>query len=303
MKKQMYKMLIFCFTVVMFVGCGGSKIENNSNETINEVVVSEESEEIRESISSDEETTDEVVIMYPTIEEVEYFFQDSIRYEEPVAVFGYKNNSEFTIVRLDLEFEMKEEITAEQLIAFDSFKEKWELSDDDILSFKPIVYDYMVCDSGEEVVGAICNMDYNMEPISAEQCKFMDLNCAEIYFVAVDNKIHKVRYSAENDEYLLAEETIELYNWSNSEYANMLPKPDTRIVEIDYDKEDYFQCSAYDMSFEDFQAYMKKCEEKGFSWDEDNSSSCWANNEEGYTLHVRYLDYMKMVEISLEMMN
>lgn len=301
MKKQMYKVLILCLATVLLVGCGDSKIKEDFKETINEVVVSEESKEIEESTSSDDEAIDEVSITYPTIEEIEYFFRDSIRYEEPAAVFGYKNNSDFTIVRLDLEFMMKQDITAEELIVFDSLKDIRELSEDDILSFEPVVYDYMVCDSGEEVVGATCYMEYNLEPINAEQCKFMDLNCAEIYFVAVDNKIHRVRYSAENDEYLLAEETIELYNWSNSEYANMLPKPDTRIVEIDYDKEDYFQCSAYDMSFEDFQAYMKKCEEKGFSWNEDNSTSCWANNEEGYTLHVRYLDYMKMLEISLEM--
>lgn len=301
MKKQIYKVLILCFATVLLAGCGNSKNAEKFSGTTNEVVVSKEAKEIKESVGLDEEPKDIVMITHPTMEEINYYFQDSIRYEEPVAVFGYKNNSEFTIVRLDLEFRMKEDITAEELIVFDSLKDIRELSEDDILSFEPIVYDYMVCDSGEEVVGATCYMEYNLEPINTEQCKFMDLNCAEIYFIAVDNKIHRVRYSAENGEYLLAEETMELYNWSNSEYANMLPKPDTRIVEIDYDKEDYFQCSAYDMSFEDFQAYMKKCQEKGFSWDEDNSTSFWANNEEGYTLHVRYLDYMKMVEISLEM--
>lgn len=69
---------------------------------------------------------------------------------------------------------MKENITAEELMVFDSLKDKRELSDDDILGLEPIVYDYMVCDPGEEVVGASYEMSYNLEPINTEQCKFMD---------------------------------------------------------------------------------------------------------------------------------
>lgn len=300
MKKQILKVITLCLISVVLVGCGNSKSMENPKTAVDEVEESDVTNNIKETDVSDNGIVEKATITYPTMEEIEYYFEDSIRYKEPVAVCGYKNNSEFTIVKLNLEFTMKENITEEELRVFDSLKAQRELSDDDIMGFEPMVYNYMVCDSGEEVVGATCYMDYNLEPTSAEQCKFMNLSYVEIYFIASDSKIHKVKYSAKNDTYVLADEFVEAYNWSDSEYANMLPKPDTRIVEIDYDEVDYFKCSAYDMGFEDFSAYMKKCEEKGFVWNENNSISCWASNEEGYTLHVQYWDDMKRITISLE---
>lgn len=300
MKKQILKVITFCLITVVLVGCGNSKSVENPKTTVDEVVESDVTNNIKETDVSDNGIVEKATITYPTMEEIEYYFEDSIRYEEPVAVFGYQNNSEFTIVRLDLEFTMKENITAEELKVFDSLKDQRELSDNDIMEFEPMVLDYMVCDPGEEVVGAICYMGYNLEPTTVEQCNFMNLSYAGIYFIAADGKIHMVKYSAKNDTHVLVDEFAEPYNWSDSEYANMLPEPDARIVEIDYDEVDYFQCSVYDMNFENFQGYMKECEEKGFSWDENNSISRWARNEEGYTLNVRYIDYMKMMEISLE---
>lgn len=307
MRKNLFKTsLVGVVAVLLLVGCGNA--ENSTESGSVELSVStekdaEHTEGYKESevLQEGKDDSKQEVIDYPKLEEIEYFFRDSIVYEEPTAVFGYKNNSDFTIVRFYGEFKMKADITTEQLAVFDTLREKRELTDEDILGFKPQVYDYMVCDSGEEVCGAMCYMEYNLEPVSTAQCEYMDLDYAEIMFVAADDKIHTVRYSAVNGAYVLDEDAEDVYVWSDSSYANMVPKPDTRILELDYDDEDYFQCSAYDMGIDDFKTYIVKSQEAGFVEVEDNETSYWAKNEQGYMLHVLYRSHMNMIEISLEL--
>lgn len=287
---------ILILVMVMFLltlpACGKSEKENKS-------VESSEVSDIIET--SSENVVSEDVISYPKMDEIEWLFINSIRYEEPVAVFCYTNNSDFTIVRLDLSFEMKDDIGSEQLQAFESLKEKREITDDDIVGFTPEIHDYMVCDPGEKVEGAPCYLSYNMEPTDISQCELLNLKYAEIFYIGSDDKIHKVSYSAENSVYVVAEPTDELYLWSDSEYASIVPRPETRIVTVDYDEDDYFQCTAYDMSIENYEAYIDECKEAGFDNDvEESASSFWGKNAQGYKLHVRYFDYMNAIEISIK---
>lgn len=269
-------------------------------------IVSNEEGVFEEDVDEDSKTEpsqekkEQISVTYPKIGDIEWSFVNGILYEEPAVFIKYKNNSNFSIVGLYFSFELREEISDEQMQLFDFLKEKWNLTTEEIAEINPEIYDHKVCDPGEEVIGASCDVYYNTPATDIVQCELLELRYVEINYIGEDNKLHEVAYSAENESYVLAGSSEELYEWSDSEYANMLPKPDTRIVAVDYDEDDYFQCTAYDMNSEAFKEYIEQCKEIGFNIDvEESDTSFWGTHSQGCTLHVRLFTY-DAIEISLE---
>ena len=238
---------------------------------------------------------------YPKMDEIAYRFRDTVRYGEPVAAFDYTNNSDYTILRLELYFKMKEGVTSEQL-HLNHVGGDEPVTDEEILQMKPYVYDWIVCDPGETAENAECYMVYNTEPTNTVQCALMDLTSAEIYFIGSDNKAHCVAYSAENGGYSLSERTEELFTWLDNDFAKQIPKPETRVASAEM-YEDSFYAKVYDMTYENFLAYIDACEGMGFENkypDEDIDHSYRGVNSDGYEIHVRFIDSMHYMEIELE---
>lgn len=239
---------------------------------------------------------------YPKIEEIDWSFRDSVQYDNPTAVFDYTNNSNYTIVLLNFQFRMKEGVSSEQLQLINPLTDEL-VSDEEISEMEPYVYDWIVCDPGKKAEGAICYMLYNTSPTSTDQCSFMELVSAEIDFIGEDGKRHTVSYSAENGGYLLSPTSEELYTWIDNDYTQMIPKPDTRIAAADQFKENCLGVEAYDMNRDAYIAYVDSCMEKGFEDqypDENHDYSFSGINSQGYEIHIRYIDYMHYVEVTLK---
>lgn len=239
---------------------------------------------------------------YPKIEDLSWTFRDTVRYEEPAVAFDYTNNSDFTITHLDLQFKMKEGVTSEQLQLVDAISDAL-IPDEEIADMEPFVLDWIVCDPGETAENAICYMTYSTEATSAEQCDLMELNYAEIYYIGTDGKEHSVAYSAENGGYSVSETTKELFVWSDSAYAGMIPKPETRVASVERDDEECFYVEAYDISYDYYLEYIEACEQMGFVDDYPNdttSISFSGTNSEGVNVSTRFNDYMQYMEITVE---
>ena len=238
---------------------------------------------------------------YPKIDEISYSFRDTVRYGEPVAAFDYTNNSSYTIIRLELYFKMKENVTSEQLDLTHVVGGEL-VTDEEIPEMEPYVYDWIVCDPGETAQNAACYMVYNTEPTNTAQCELMDLASAEIHFIGDDNKEHFVTYSAENGGYSLSERTYELSTWLDNDFTDQIPKPETRVVTAEmYNEKLYVE--AYDMTYDAFLAYVSKCEENGFQNkypNDDIDYSFSGTNSNGYEIYIRFIDSMQYVEVELE---
>ena len=238
---------------------------------------------------------------HPLIEEIDWSFRNTVRYEKPVAAFDYTNNSDYTIVELDIEFRIKENVTAEELNVIEITGE--QVSDEEIVTLKPFVYDRIVCDPEETAENASCYITYNVEPTSTEQSDLMELHTATIYYIGKDSKKHMVKYSAENDGYAMAETTEELYIWEECEFSQMIPKPDTRIASGEMYDENTFWGKAYDISQEYFLEYINACEQMGFIDDYPNDDSTYnyfGTHESGRKIHLRFLDTMNYMEVEVE---
>lgn len=293
--------LILLLSTILLTACGASQTNETSTQGTPSIT-QEENDNIQKTDVDTQETSVIQVKDYPKIEEISWEFRDTVKYGEPVAVFDYTNNSDYTIVLLDFQFRMKENVTSEQLQLVDIFTDEF-VPDEEIPEMKPYVYDWIVCDPGEKAEGADCYMKYNTYPANTAQCELMELKSADIYFIGEDGKRHTVSYSAENGGYSLWTSSEELFTWIDNDYTNMIPKPDTRIASADQFKENCLGVKAYDMTHDAYLAYVDACEQMGFVNkypNEDHDYSYVGTNQEGYEIYIRYIDSMHYVEITLE---
>lgn len=291
--KRWFTVILVLVLLLAFAGCGGETGKQDAP--------------VGEQASSSAETADTAaesvkLTDYPKIEELSWTFRNTVRFEEPAAVFDYTNNSGFTIVRFDLTFKMKEGVTSEQLQLVDPISDSL-ISDEEIADMEPYVLDWIVCDPGETAENASCYMIYNTEPASTEQCDLMELNYADICFIGEDGKGHSVSYSAENGGYSVSDTAEELFVWSDSDYAGMIPKPETRIASVEHDDEDRFYAEAYDISPDYYSAYIEECEQMGFADDYPNdttSISFSGTNPDGVRVSLGYYENTRHMEITVK---
>ena len=244
-------------------------------------------------------------IGHPKIEDISWEFRNSVRYQNPVAVFDYTNNSNYTIVQLYLQFKFKDGVTSDQLQLTDTLTDAL-VSDDKIPELSPYVIDWIVCDPGEQAQGAPIYLIYNTEPTNATQCELMNLISVEIEYIAEDGKIHTVFYSAENQGYSLSSKAKEPYVWIDNDYTKMIPKPTTRVVIADQYEETTLCVDVYDITHATYLAYISECQDVGFVDKypgEDHDYSFFGTNAGGYQIYVRYLEYMHLMEITLKMID
>ncbi len=235
---------------------------------------------------------------YPKMDEIEYYFVNGVSYGEPAALMGYKNNSKYTITSLSINFTVKADATQDELFAFNSFVEAGELETGEISALKPYIYNHMVCDPGEQVEGATCVLFGVQEATEVKQCELLVVKSAEISFQGNDGRIYKVAYAAENNGYSLRSETNAAKTWTEKDFAKDIPVPNTRFVTVDYDRDDYYQFTAYDITFDQYQTYCSECQAAGFTNDiEDNTYSFWCTNDSGLRLRIRYISSMNALVV------
>ncbi|MDO5539426.1 MAG: hypothetical protein Q4F83_05055 [Eubacteriales bacterium] len=238
---------------------------------------------------------------HPKIEDIDWSFQNTVRYGESMAAFNYTNNSDYTIVQLDCYFKIKEGTTAEQLPITDYSGQ--QLSNEEIATLKPFVYDCIVCDPGETAEGFTCYITGNTSPTDTQQSDYFELASADISYIADDGMTYKVSYSAENEGYSDPNIIGDPFSWSDSDFAQMLPVPATQYITVAKDTEEVFYAKAYDISQDYFFSYIDECEETGFIDDYPDEESTYlfcGTTADGYQLNLRFIDYMKYLEITLE---
>lgn len=91
------------------------------------------------------------------------------------------------------------------------------------------------------------------------------------------------------------------YEWPDSGISSLLPQPDSSNGEILNDDAESFEITVTGVSSDQYEAYIERCQEKGFTVDsETNSFSYEAYNEEGYKLSLFYDKSDESMDITLE---
>ena len=230
---------------------------------------------------------------YPKWDDIECHFVNGVSYGEPAALMGYTNNSKYTIVSILIDYVVKEDATQEELAVFDNFVKNGDLEAEKISTLRPYIYNYMVCDPGETVEGVTCSLFGIADATDAKQCELLVVKNAEISFQGDDGLIYTVAFASENEGYTLQNGAEPAKTWTEKDFAKTVPVPDTRFVTVNYDDDDYYQFTAYDITYEQYRSYCTECQDAGFTNEiEDNDISFWCTNESGLTLHIVYNEYM-----------
>lgn len=80
--------------------------------------------------------------------------------------------------------------------------------------------------------------------------------------------------------------------WPDSEYAKLIPIPESKVGKIEKDDETGFVVYVGEMPKESFHNYIKLCAENGFKIDSyENNKSYTAKNADGYKINVEYRGY------------
>ncbi len=83
--------------------------------------------------------------------------------------------------------------------------------------------------------------------------------------------------------------TVEKLEWPNSDLASMVPKPSFKYGTIDSNSEKYLSVTFNKVSEKEFNDYVEKCKNKGFTYDSDSSTGYYrAYTDEGYKLKLSY---------------
>ena len=115
------------------------------------------------------------------------------------------------------------------------------------------------------------------------------------YFSLATNEEPKSNQNNYKDE-------IENINWNGFALGSNLPDFGFDQAEVVSDSDDHLTLYFYDMESSKYESYIEDCKEYGYTIDADDSGANYtAYNEEGYYLHLQYLDFSNnRLMISLE---
>ncbi len=131
-----------------------------------------------------------------------------------------------------------------------------------------------------------------------EACKekgfTIDTETTGSFFYAYNDKGYKLSlsyydYSSEMHISLDSAMEMETITWPDSELAKLLPVPKSTVGQIYSNDEDSFSAYIGNTSVEDYNAYVKACEDKGFTVDANKQDKSFtAKNADSYKLTVNY---------------
>lgn len=222
---------------------------------------------------------------------------------EKYVLLDYTNNSKYTVTDFEMTFKEKGSVTEEDKENFyNEIKDKFSMSDDDIPELKQ--RDISMHAETEKIVEpreSAKNINcyyysgiYYLKDIN--HFNLVEPDVATIKYIN-DNKIYTSYYDFSTKKYSEDENTEEAYYWTTSELGTKIPKPDVKVVKkYISDNEDSFGFEAYGLSLDQFNEYVDKCKQLGFTVDESSYEGYYsADDKDGYNVYLSYKeddDYM-----------
>lgn len=222
---------------------------------------------------------------------------------EKYVLLDYTNNSKYTVTDFEMTFKEKGSVTEEDKENFyNEIKDKFSMSDDDISELKQRDISMhaeteKIVEPGESAKNINCyyySGIYYLKDIN--HFNLVEPDVATIKYIN-DNKIYTSYYDFSTKKYSEDENTEEAYYWTTSELGTKIPKPDVKVVKkYISDNENSFGFEAYGLSLDQFNEYVDKCKQLGFTVDESSYEGYYsADDKDGYNVYLSYKeddDYM-----------
>lgn len=243
-----------------------------------------------------------------SIDDLIYDAKSEIVDGERYVMLSLTNNSKYTITGFEVKYKVKPDVTDEQKYKFDEdLIENFELSDDDIDELKQ--RDISMNAETERVVEPGKTIDkincYYFEGHyylkNMDHFNLVEPDIVTVKFI-VDGKINTMYYDYSGKSYSYDSETEEADEWSTGEYGDKIPKPDAEHITSDRDDEERFMFEAYgDFSMDDFNDYVEKCKEMGYTENESSFDGFYsADSKDGYNVYLNYEEKSASISGTIE---
>ena len=99
-----------------------------------------------------------------------------------------------------------------------------------------------------------------------------------------------------------SDDNVEQIDWENITLSKVLPEPQSNMMDLLHNGDDWLNVTVYDISENDYLEYVRWCKEDyGFTVDSDSFDDYfYAYNQEGYCLTLLYTETSKELSINLE---
>lgn len=201
----------------------------------------------------------------PSIDDIQYEMKSGVVDGNRVPVMNITNNSEYDFVEFDVDYKVKEGVTKKQLRKSEDLVEKAKSMDHKLMEITVSGGTEKVVKAGTSVKNQRCFMDGTIEYFrDVKAIDFFEPDILKVSYVAGD-KIYTAYYDYAGEEMSLDGDVVDKCTWPDNELAKMIPKPEAEIIAPGYDDEDLFTATVYDADKSEYDAYVKKCREAGFT--------------------------------------
>lgn len=238
-----------------------------------------------------------------SIEDIDWSVEAAVLDGERFISLNYTNNTAYTIVGLQIEFVQKEDTTKQDLSVFKEIKNQYEYTDEEVSEFYLTGENTKMADPGETVSDSPLAINWTSIYIdSMDQYEVMEPDMATIVVIGDDEKLYTFYYDFKGEVLgSSSDDPDDAYEWSDSALADMLPKPDMRVVQVDYEDEDLYSIYVFGASQQDFETYVQTCKDSGFDQSDADSETYYsATNDAGYEVTMDYTSVSETYYVNIE---
>ncbi len=283
----MKKAMTIGLAVVMafgLVGCSGSQSAAASSESGSTEAVSESQEETSTENKEAKSTTS--AEMEGTIDfEISHGIDE---YGDKSLMLSYTNNTNHPIIGGQFMSDLKKDLTSDEETLLSELQEECDVDDDDLSWAYFMAYNECYTDPGDTSKPA--SYTFVLNTINDE--KYLDLadtGTATIVYLNND-KLYTVDYDFESKTFTSASPRGNAYDWLTSEIGVTIPQIEGCPTVVSTDEEDSGFVYNYNVSLDQFEEYVDRCKEAGFSTVEfDGGSNCTLSNDDGVELSIYYM--------------
>ena len=282
----MKKITVMVMTLVLglsLVGCSSGN-DGNNNEQVSQEAVKAESIKI---------------------EDLDWSVDTGIVNGSRAMVFGYTNNSNYTVVDFIVKFKLKDDVTDDQLAVFNPVKEAAGLSDSDVKNLYAQGYNHKISEPGETLTANTCLFNDTFRAVEdTAQFELMEPDTASIAYIS-DNKVYMTYYDFATMKYTEDRNSgREAFKWPSTDIAKLVPKPDLKVGNLAVSDKTSFYFIGYGVDDSFFNDYVNKCKEYGYTIESDiNSLMYEAKGTDGSDLTLMYDKSNEQMSIRLEKSN
>ncbi len=296
MNKNRFFTVCLIIITIYFTGCGaGSSVSTENSTPIPERV---------ESTSTPTPTSKPFVVRDAIkAEEIDWSAQETIMNGQRYLALTYTNNSEYTIIELEMKFTQKEPLTDEQKLLFSELQENLAYWEREFTELYITGRNLKMSDPGEMVGDKPLTLNgTGIKVENKEQFALVEPDMMTILFLGPDGKAYELYYDFKTQIYGESlEGGLNVQQTSDNPLSALLPEWEFRATWIDYDDEEEFELEAYGILRDEFERYVEAVKSLGFVLNsEEEGNGYRAYNSDGICITVAYSAMDELMEISVE---